>query len=692
MNRSALDRLFRPKSVALIGASTDPKKIGGRPLHFLKKHGFTGDIWPVNPNAEEIDGLPCFTDIASLPGTPDLAIVLLGPRHVEQALKDLALRKTGAAIVLAGGFAETGEGGATRQQALIEAADGMRVLGPNTIGLLNMTDGITLSASGALDVEDRFAGGVAVVSQSGGILGSLLSRASAQGTGLSLMAATGNEADIDVGDLMSFLAQDDATKVVALYLETIRHPDRFRKAAADLADAGKRLVVYKVGRSEAGAQSAASHTGAMAGEDRVFDALFRQTGAIRVDCYSDLIDVPTALAAVPPMDGNRIAILSTTGGAAGLVADVCGVAGFETPPPSAETTARLAALFEDDGFMPDRNPVDLTLAGLHPDIFHQAILVLAESGDYDAVIPIAGSSSVGRPRIVADPIIQAASNIGVPMIVYTSPSAPAIVQRLNAAGVPTYPSPEACAAALSALRRPAFSTAKETGKPVQGSNPFSATSGPLNEAEAKRLFAAWGIDGVKETAIENPEAASAAIAELGGTSVVKILSRGLLHKTEIGGVRLNVPSEDAADTCIDITASAAKAGIFEAEGFLIQEQIYGAVEMIVGYRNDPALGPAVLIGAGGAATELYDDAVVCLIPAAGPDIRTALASLAMYPMLSGYRGQIVADIDRLVETILNFSDMCLSLGDRLIECEINPLFIGPEDLIRAGDGVVVFRG
>jgi len=692
LNRSALDRLFRPKSVALIGASTDPKKIGGRPLHFLKKHGFTGDIWPINPKAEEIEGLPCFTDIASLPGTPDVAIVLLGPRHVEQALKDLAVRKTGAAIVLAGGFAETGDDGVARQQALIDAADGMRLLGPNTIGLLNMTEGITLSASGALDVEDRLVGGVAVVSQSGGILGSLLSRAAAQGTGLSLLGATGNEADIDVGDLMSFLAQDDATKVVALYLETVRHPDRFRKAAAELADAGKRLVVYKVGRSEAGAQAAASHTGAMAGEDRVFDALFRQTGAIRVDRYSDLVDVSAALAAVQPMDGNRIAILSTTGGAAGLVADVCGVAGFETPPPGAETTARLAALFQDDGFMPDRNPVDLTLAGLNPDIFHQAILALAESGDYDAVIAIAGSSSVGRPRIVADPIIQAAGNISVPMIVYTSPSAPAIVQRLNAAGVPTYPSPEACAAALSALRRPASPTARETRKPVQGSNPFSATSGPLNEAEAKRLFAAWGIDGVEEMLIANPEAASAAIVELGGTSVVKILSRDLLHKTEIGGVRLNVPAEDAASICLDIAASAEKAGVSETEGFLIQEQISGAVEMIVGYQNDPALGPAVLIGAGGTSAELYDDAVICLIPAAGPDIRMALASLAMYPLLSGHRGQGGTDIDGLVETILNFSEMCLSLGDRLVECEINPLFMGPGDLIRAGDGVVIFNG
>ena len=230
---ASLDRLFRPRSVAVIGASTDPGKVGGRPLHFLKKHGFEGDIWPVNPRAAEIEGYPCFPDIDSLPATPDMAVILVGPKHAVPAVEALATRGCGAAIVLAGGFAEAGDAGSGRQQALTDAAGDMRILGPNTIGLLNVTDGITLSASGALDVDDLHPGGVAVVSQSGGILGSLLSRAAARGVGLSHLAATGNEADIDVSDVMTFLVDDAETRVVALYLDTIRNPASFRAAAAD---------------------------------------------------------------------------------------------------------------------------------------------------------------------------------------------------------------------------------------------------------------------------------------------------------------------------------------------------------------------------------------------------------------------------------------------------------------------------
>lgn len=220
--RAPLDPLFRPKSVALVGASSDPRKIGGRPLHFLRRHGYTGEIWPVNPRAGEIDGVRCFADIDSLPGVPDVAMVLVGPERAEGAVRALAAMGTGAAIVLAGGFAEIGDEGTRRQAALAEAAGSMRLLGPNTIGLLNVTDGITLSASGALDVEQRFRGHIAIVSQSGGILGSLLSRASARGIGLTHLVATGNEADIEVADAVDWLAGDAGTKVIALYLETLR--------------------------------------------------------------------------------------------------------------------------------------------------------------------------------------------------------------------------------------------------------------------------------------------------------------------------------------------------------------------------------------------------------------------------------------------------------------------------------------
>lgn len=692
MARPDLECLFRPRSIALIGASSDPAKIGGRPLHFLVKHGFTGDIWPVNPKSPEIGGIRCYPDIESLPGAPDVAMVLVGAAHAVASIRALAARGTGAAIVLAGGFAESGGDGAVRQASLVEAAGGMRLLGPNTIGLLNMTDDITLSASGALDVENRFKGGVAVVSQSGGILGSLMSRAAARGVGLSHLIATGNEADIDVADAVSYLVQDEGTRVIAVYLETIRKPGLFRQAAAAVADTGKKLVIYKVGRSEAGARAAASHTGALAGEDRVFDAYFRQIGAIRAERYSDLVDIPAALAVAPSVAGNRIAIVTHTGGAAGLVADVCGMADFETPAPGSETTRRLAAILQDDGFVPDRNPVDLTLAGLDPEVTYQAIMALAESDDFDALIPVVGSSSVGRPHLVADPVIRAMKTVAKPVIVYTSPSAPEIVTRLNAAGVPTFDAPEACAAALSALHHtsPPSTGGGEPDAPDIPA-PFRDRTGSLNEAEAKQLFAAFGIGIVRETVIATPEEAPAAASGLGDPVAIKILARDLLHKTEAGGVRLNVDPQDAMQVCRDIAANARAAGVDATQGFLIQEQISNGTEMIVGFRRDPVLGPALLLGAGGTLTEIYEDFDICLLPAEAGDIHAILERLKITAVLKGYRGQPRADIDALVDAVLGFSRMCLAFGDRLEDAEINPLFVRPVGHgVAAADGVVVF--
>ena len=451
--RSAIDRLLRPESVAIIGASSDPAKTAGRPLHYLRLHGFTGEIWPINPRYDDIDGQRCYGSVADLPGPPDAAIILVGPTHAEQYLRDLAAAGAGAAIAIGGGYAEIGAAGAVRQERLREAAGDMRLLGPNTIGAVNLIDRITLSASGALDVQDRQVGKIAMVSQSGGILGSILSRAAWRGVGLSHLVATGNEADLEVCDFVEYLMDDPATSVIALYLETLRNPGRFRKIAGQARRAGKPIIVFKVGRSEPGARSAASHTGALSSEDRLYDGMFEQMGVIRVTSYSDLIDVPMALTAGVKLTGKRLAILTSTGGAGGLIADVCGMAGFDAPPPGAKTAKRLGALLHHDGFAADRNPIDLTLAGLSPAIIKGAIDTLLESNDFDAVIPIVGSSGVGSPDLVAVPVIYSFKSAGKPLMVYTSPSAPDIIRRLNANGVPAFDTPEGCAAALAAIFR-----------------------------------------------------------------------------------------------------------------------------------------------------------------------------------------------------------------------------------------------
>ncbi|WP_407935985.1 CoA-binding protein, partial [Cupriavidus plantarum] len=327
MTSNVISRLVRPRSVAVIGASADPAKTAGRPVSYLTRHGFDGAIYPVNPKVETIDGLRCYADIASLPEVPDVGIVLLGAERAHLAVRELAQRGTGAAIVLASGYTETGETGARRQAELLEAAGNMRLLGPNTIGLVNVTDGIPLSASGALEMEGFPAGNIGVVSQSGGILGALLSRAAARGIGLSKLVSTSNEVDLDLADFVDYLADDPATHVIALYVESVRHPAKFRAAALKAAAAGKPVVAFKIGRSEAGARAAVSHTGAMAGADRMYDALFRQVGVIRAQTFADLIDIPAALATARTLRGHRVAVLTSTGGAGTLVSDALGVSG-----------------------------------------------------------------------------------------------------------------------------------------------------------------------------------------------------------------------------------------------------------------------------------------------------------------------------------------------------------------------------
>jgi acyl-CoA synthetase (NDP forming) len=688
---NAIGALLRPRSVAVIGASADAGKMTGRPVGYLQKYGFDGDIWPVNPRAESIAGLRCYPDAAALPAAPDAAIVLLGPERAEAAVRDLARRGCQAAIVLASGYGEANEEGARRQQALREAAGGMRLLGPNTIGLVNLTDGIMLSATGALEVGSLPRGRISVVSQSGGILGSLLSRAADRGIGFAKLVSTGNEADLDSSDLIEHLVEDEATEVIAVYMEGLRRPEAFKRAARRAAELGKPIVVYKVGRSESGARAATSHTGALAGADRVYDALFRQHGVIRAESFTDLLDIPAALAAGRPMAGQRVAILTSTGGAGTLLADNCGLSGIEVPAPDPATTARLAALLNEDPAAIGRNPVDVTLAGLRPDLFRGAIDALTESSSFDAVVVVIGSSALATPDIVAGAIVECQARSGKPILAYVSPHAPHLVRLLNGQGIPAFATPESCATVLRALRRRALPPA---ATPVAADDAVLAgfAAGNLNEAESKALFARFGVPVAREHAVPDAAAAGAAARELGGELVLKILSREIAHKSDLGGVRLGLAAEDVPEACATMLQHLRAAGAPAPEGFLVQERIRGGVEMILGFHRDPQLGPVVLLGSGGVAAELFQDTALRLLPMTRDDAAAMVEELRAARLLRGFRGAPPADVRALVDAVMAFATMAGAAGERLLEAEINPLFVLPEGQgARAADGLVVLR-
>lgn len=688
-----IERLLRPRSVAVIGASADPTKTAGRPVAYLLKHAFAGRIYPVNPKVDQIAGLKCYPDVAALEETPDVGIVLLGAERAHLAVRELAARGTAAAIVLASGYTETGEQGARRQQQLLEAAGSMRILGPNTIGLVNLTDNIVLSATGALEMEHFPAGSIGVVSQSGGILGALLSRASARGIGLSKLISTSNEVDLELADFIDALVDDDATRVIALYVETVRNPAKFRAAALKAARAGKPIVAFKIGRSKAGAQAAVSHTGALAGTDRMYDALFRQCGVIRAHTFGDLLDIPAALATGRKLRGKRVAILTSTGGAGTLVSDSLGVAGFETPAPDAATAAALRALQTGDHAALDRNPIDVTLAGLQPELLRSAIRILLASPSYDALAIIVGSSSLAMPELMAGAIEDCLPLSDKPVIAYVSPHAPEVAALLTQRGVPAFAAAESCTAALAGMHQASQWRAAE---PQEAATPVPAgdlPAGSLDEAQAKQLFARFGVPCAREIVVETAAQAERAARDFGGRVVLKILSGEITHKSDVGGVAVNLAPEQVGPRLAAMADEVESKARVRPTRFLVQEMVTGGTELILGMHRDP-LGTAVLLGMGGITAELFKDTTMRLLPAAGGLSREEALGMAQelktWPLLDGFRGRPKADVEALVDAIVAFSRMAAQLGERLVEAEINPVFVLPQGRgVRAADGVVV---
>lgn len=691
----SLGVLFNPRSVAIVGASADPSKTSGLPVKFLRQQNFAGEIYPVNPRVAVIDGLRSYATVEELPATPDVAMIVLGADRTVDAVRALAQKGTKHAIVLASGFGESGEEGKSRQRQLREVAGSMRILGPNTIGLVNVSDGVPLSASGALAAGSFIKGPVGVVSQSGGILGALLSRASAQGIGLSKLVATSNEADLEMSDFIDYLADDPHTSVIALYIESVRDSDRFRRAALKARAAGKSIVALKIGRSAAGARAAASHTGAMAGSDRVYDAYFRDLGIIRAQTFGDLVDIPAALATQPALTGRRIAILTSTGGAGTLVADSLGLCGFDSPAPDKSTVDHLLQAMPGGNAALDTNPVDVTLAGLQPDILKGCIKALLDSPSYDGLTVVVGSSSVGNPELVSKAIREAGSATAAkPVLAYVSPHAPEAAARLTRQGIPAFNTPEAVASAFSALWT--------AGEPLVRMQPANRSpvdvpadwQGSLDEHRAKSLFSRFGLPVVREHVVANADEARQAASALGGKVVLKMLSSAVTHKSDVGGVAVGLDADTIGEQLEKMRATVKLRAGIDPDGFLVQEMVPpGALELILGYSRDP-LGAVLLIGIGGVTAELMKDTVLRLLPPGcamtRDDAVSALRELRSWPLLDGYRGRPKLDVEALAAAIVDFSVMVAQLGDRLIEAEINPIFVRPQGAgVKAADAVAV---
>ncbi len=685
--------LFEPAGVALVGASADPKKNTGRPQRYLAAHGYAGHVHPINPGRAEVQGRKAYVSAdaidAGKDGPVDHAFVMVPADAVPDAVRACGKAGIPLATIYSDGFAETGEAGRAKQAELLEIAKaaGVRLLGPNSMGVICPASRLTLSVNAVLEMPEMPTGRFGLVSQSGTILGTLLSRGAARGIGFSRMISVGNESDLGVGELVDLLVDDPETDAILLFLEAIRDAPALAAAARRAFEAGKPVIAYKLGRSAVGRAVALSHSGALAGEDAAVDAFFRANGIVRVETLEGLFEMPPLLIGKRPAKGRRVAVMTTTGGGAATVVDRLGAAGLELVP----APERLHARLKDFDLKIGRGPiVDLTMAGTRDGIYGAALAELLAGDDCDAVVCVVGSSAQFHPDLAVKPIVEKATGAAKPVAGFMVPEAGASLRLLADAGIAAFRTPEACADAMRAF----FDWRAPADAGTSGFANIEAAAGVLerhvgekfDEAMSLELFAALGV----------PVAAHAVVASESKSPVpypvaVKALSAALPHKTEAGAVRLNIADEKAlaaAVTEIAANVKRYKPGL-ALDRFLVQSMAKGVGEALVGFRVDPQIGPVVVLAPGGILAELYGDSAIRSAPV---DKATALAMIdevtGLAP-LRGYRNLPKGDLDALADAIQRLSDLA-RLGRPPLEAEINPMIVmGEGKGVVAVDGLVV---
>jgi len=667
------DALLDPRRVALIGASADMARLTARPQRYLRRHGFQGEIFPVNPRAAEIMGERAYASLDDIPGTIDFAYILLGTDQVEAQIAACAARGVPVACVLADGFAEAGPEGAALQARVLAAAKagGVRLLGPNSMGVINTHARTALTTNAAFEAESIPAGRVALVSQSGSMMGALLSRGAARGLGFSHLIGTGNEADLTTGEIASLLLDRPEVDVVCLFMEAIRAPGDLAAAARKAHECGKPIVALKLGRSPFGAELAASHTGALAGADAAADAFFRAHGILRVTMLEALLELPPLLVGRRPPASPRgaVGVMTTTGGGGALAVDALGVRGIEAKKPDAVA----AAMLEAAKLPSHARLLDMTLAGTKPERVMAGLAALRAAEDTDLALCVVGSSAQFRPHDAVAGIVEGARIEGKPVAAFLAPQAEASLRLLAEAGIAAFRTPEGAADAIAAYcawRAPRGVHAAEA--------PVIAMPVAPDEADARALFAALGL--ASDSVVMQDQVPDG----LRYPVAAKILSPDIAHKTEVGGVALNIP--DAA--ALDATAAEMRARVAQAApdarltGVLVQPMAKGLAEAILGFRRDPEVGPVVLLGAGGVLSELHRDIALRLAPVDIEEARAMIAEVRALTPLSGWRNLPRGDLDALAQAVVAVSR--LAALDAVREAEINPLIIHAE-----GAGVTV---
>lgn len=685
---NALKLFFNPRAVAVIGASRKRGSIGGEIFHNLLSYGFQGPVYPINPSAKVIQSVPAYANVEEVPGPVDLAIIVVPATEVVSAVESCGRKGVKALVIISAGFAETGAEGQTVQAELLHVCRtyGMRLIGPNCMGILNTDGKVRLDATFAPTVPP--AGRVGFSSQSGALGLAIMEYANSLGLGISTFVSVGNKADISGNDLLRYWEKDDATEVILLYLESFGNPRKFSQIARRVGKK-KPIVVVKSGRSKAGARATSSHTGALiAASDITVDALFRQSGVIRTDTLEELFDVATLLANQPLPLGHRVGIITNAGGPAILCADACEARGLEVPLLSDLSQQKLRSTMKREASV--ANPVDM-IASATAEQYREAIRIVANDPNIDSLIVIFVPPLVTRLEDVAQVIageVAALARSKPLAAVFMSPHKPPT--ELQQARVPIYQFPETAAIALARAAR--YREWRDRPEPVRAqltnihreeaagiiANALKRGKGWLAPPEVAKLFSCYGLKTVEQRFAMTPDDVADTTRELGCPVALKVVVPNILHKTEAGGVRLNLPDpETSRAAATEMFERLAKTGQ-PPTGFIVQRMAKPGVEMILGVVHDPQFGPVVACGAGGTQVELLRDVAVRLAPISPAEAAEMIRGLKTFSLLDGFRGGPRFDVAALEDALLRLSALVDDLP-QIAELDCNPFVVNEQD-------------
>ena len=684
---ASIHKMLNPKSFAIVGA-TPRQQYGGRMLNGALRMRDRVNIYAVNPKYDEILGVKSYKSITDLPEAPDVIAVVVPYNYVLDTLKEAHAKGTRAAIVISAGFSERGTAsGADLQGEVAKFAreSGLRISGPNCLGLANVRDDIWLTSSSRATAG--VAGKVGLVCQSGATLfGPFLARATDMGMGLSYMVSTGNEADLDFSDFARYLLDDDGTTVIAGFVEGCNNAKKFMAVAKLAAERGKPIVLIKIGRSDLGKRAASSHTAALTGSDALYDAICKQYGVIRVPSYDDLLEVSQLLAQSKKPKHAGVAVVSHSGGICSLTADMCGQAGLDLPVLSDKALGTINGILKGFGWA--SNPADLT-GKANSEQFPEIMDAMIEEPGVGTLAIASAGRELQADQIIA---LRAKTDKNVAYMWTSTRDASATLSKLKQAGVPLFYTPDSLARGLRHLidyhawhdkrlqqgfaTAPAINAAqKDALAKVQG-----LKRGALSESESKQLIAAWGVPISLEVCAKDVEAAVKAAEKIGYPVVLKGDSPDIPHKTEAGIVRLNLRNADEVRAAhATILANAKKhAPNATLNGVLVQEMVSGGVEVIVGVTYDAQMGPTILFGTGGVMVEVYKDVAMRHCPITLTEAHDMIAEVKGAKLLQGFRGKPACDIDALADVLVKVSYLAVNLEGQLAELDINPILVMPK--------------